>query len=191
MGAGYIVDKLGKEVVSGRASLGPRADVFDAETLALALAAQKACNLAISSPHPTVRFFVDNIAAVDMIHNLKLHPAQASSILFRQAVDKLLRNNPWLGLRFIGFQGTRALMGTNGLTAWRTREACSLQNQSSTAQSPGRAPAPRRDPFVIGDVHGNRARTLPMSCRLFRAFPKIDSFRSMPISMALVTSTPG
>ncbi|KAG9096520.1 hypothetical protein FRC07_010925, partial [Ceratobasidium sp. 392] len=56
-GAGYVIYGRGKEVFSDRVGLGPRADVFDAEMLGLALAAQKACALAIESPIDTIRFF--------------------------------------------------------------------------------------------------------------------------------------
>ncbi|KAG9126385.1 hypothetical protein FRC07_003632 [Ceratobasidium sp. 392] len=89
-GAGYVIYGRGKEVFSGRVGLGPRADVFDAEMLGLALAAQKACALAIESPIDTIRFFVDNMAAVRMIADLSPHAAQSSSIIFRKAIDLYL-----------------------------------------------------------------------------------------------------
>ncbi|KAG9125840.1 hypothetical protein FRC07_005990 [Ceratobasidium sp. 392] len=89
-GAGFVIYGRGEEVLSGRVGLGPRADVFDAEMLGLALAAQKACALAIESPIDTIKFFVDNMAAVRMIADLSPHAAQSSSIIFRKAVDLYL-----------------------------------------------------------------------------------------------------
>jgi hypothetical protein len=65
---------------------------------ALAIAARNAESLVSRSPPPSVLFFVDNIAAVQQIANLRPHPAQASSIHFRKAIDNILSTHPHISI---------------------------------------------------------------------------------------------
>ncbi|KAG9087494.1 hypothetical protein FRC06_002515, partial [Ceratobasidium sp. 370] len=93
VGAGFCILRQGKEIRTGRQSLGPRSDIFDAEMFALALAAKQACALAAESNIPSVDFFTDNRAALTSIVNLRPHPAQAASVIFRGAVDYFLHGD--------------------------------------------------------------------------------------------------
>lgn len=94
--------------------LGPRSEVFDAEMLALALAAKDARTI-IDDPesHPTVhiRFLSDNLAAVRSITSLDKHAAQYASILFREAVDDLLNRYPALTVCVQWVPGHKGIRG--------------------------------------------------------------------------------
>ena len=82
-GAGYVAYTLGREVRSGQWGMGRRAEVYDAEMLALAGAAMFAADYVRSHAGiSSIIFFSDN-QAVSSITNTTNHPAQYMSILFR------------------------------------------------------------------------------------------------------------
>ncbi|KAG9074172.1 hypothetical protein FRC06_010886, partial [Ceratobasidium sp. 370] len=93
VGVGYSIIHQNDEIIAGRRSLGPRSDIFDAEMFALALAAHQAACLENLKVKKLV-FFSDNHAAILSIVDLKPHPAQAASVIFRRAVDSFLNKDP-------------------------------------------------------------------------------------------------
>ncbi|QRW06896.1 Reverse transcriptase from mobile element jockey protein [Ceratobasidium sp. AG-Ba] len=96
VGAGFLIIRSGQEVSQGKLSLGPRADVFDAEMMALAISAKRAEYMVAHSHDPpkSILFSSDNQAAVRSISSLKPHNAQCASIIFRKAIDAILSNHP-------------------------------------------------------------------------------------------------
>ncbi|KAG8704497.1 hypothetical protein FRC09_003495 [Ceratobasidium sp. 395] len=78
---------------------------------ALALASHSATKLVPHIKPATLFFFSDNIAAVQKIVDLKPHPAQSSSILFRRAIDQLLTNHPNLNVEICWIPGHKGITG--------------------------------------------------------------------------------
>ncbi|KAG8728338.1 hypothetical protein FRC10_005060 [Ceratobasidium sp. 414] len=93
VGAGYSIVHRDTELTKGHRSLGPRSDIYNAEIFALALAATQAVRTAPPSVEK-ISFFSDNRAAITSILDLKPHPAQAASIIFRCAIDSFLEKDP-------------------------------------------------------------------------------------------------
>ncbi|KAG8713231.1 hypothetical protein FRC08_013528 [Ceratobasidium sp. 394] len=90
VGVGFCILRKKEEVQAAKRSIGPRADIYDAEMSALALAAHAACTLATQSSTHEIHFYTDNQAALKEVCNLRPHPGQYASILFRKAVDQYL-----------------------------------------------------------------------------------------------------
>ncbi|KAG9103193.1 hypothetical protein FRC07_010066, partial [Ceratobasidium sp. 392] len=97
----------------GKFGLGPRSDIYDAEMVALAIAARKVSNIVSRSQiAPTsIIFSSDNQAAVRSISNLKPHPAQSSSILFRKAIDHILTAHPNIHITVQWVPGHTGIIG--------------------------------------------------------------------------------
>jgi hypothetical protein len=64
VGVGFTIKKSGKEIRVGHLSLGLRAEVFDAEMLALALATHEAVSIAIQRDIWTISLYSDNTATI-------------------------------------------------------------------------------------------------------------------------------
>jgi ribonuclease HI len=112
-GAAYAVYHRGREIASGSFGLGRKAGVYDAEMLALAAAAVRLDTLITASlrasinspitpsntspstlfttPITQVTIFADNTSAISSIYEIRPHPAQRASIIFRRHVDAILR----------------------------------------------------------------------------------------------------
>lgn len=54
VGAGFVIERSGLEAQVGRAGLGPGSEVFDAEMVALALAAQAVRRMVLDPPPPSI-----------------------------------------------------------------------------------------------------------------------------------------
>ncbi|KAF8753638.1 Reverse transcriptase (RNA-dependent DNA polymerase) [Rhizoctonia solani] len=94
VGIGYSVQWKKSEVAKFSGGIGPCANIFDAEMLALALIAQRCVRFARSHNIQKIHVFLDNLAAVRIINRTKPHPAQYASILFRKEVHAFLRDDP-------------------------------------------------------------------------------------------------
>jgi hypothetical protein len=114
-GAAYVIYHMGREISSGSYGLGRRAGVYDAEMLALAAASVPVDTLvtaslraalgvqvpipvpnvphgaAFTTPITKVSFFTDNTSAIQSIYDIRPHPAQRASIIFRRRADAILR----------------------------------------------------------------------------------------------------
>ncbi|QRV91224.1 Reverse transcriptase from mobile element jockey protein [Ceratobasidium sp. AG-Ba] len=115
VGAGFLITRSGREVSRGKLSLGPRADVFDAEMMALAISAKRAAYMVSQSqsPPPFIIFSSDNQAAVRSISSLKPHAAQAASIMFRRSIDQILTDNPHISITVQWIPGHSDFHGNN------------------------------------------------------------------------------
>ena len=111
-GAGYVLLCQGQEVSAGRRGLGKRANVYDAEMLALAGAATAALEYVQQHPQITnIHFFSDNKAAVSSIVDTTDHPAQLSSIVFRRKIDSLLTLFPQARVEVQWVPGHKGIAG--------------------------------------------------------------------------------
>ncbi|CCO36540.1 putative RNA-directed DNA polymerase from transposon BS [Rhizoctonia solani AG-1 IB] len=93
VGVGYSIVWRSSEVARFSGGIGPRADVFDAEMLGLALAARRSVRFAKSHNIRKIHLFSDNQAAVRMINRLGGHPAQFASTIFRKFVHEFLQGH--------------------------------------------------------------------------------------------------
>jgi ribonuclease HI len=111
-GAGYAAYTAGQEIRAGCWSMGRRAEVFDAEMLALAGAAMFASDYVRSHTDITsVIFFSDNQAAVSTVTKTTEHPAQSLSILFRSHVDSILSSSPEIQIEVAWVPGHKGIHG--------------------------------------------------------------------------------
>ncbi|KAF8749018.1 Reverse transcriptase (RNA-dependent DNA polymerase) [Rhizoctonia solani] len=94
VGVGYSVQWKKSEIAKFSGGIGPRADIFDAEMLALALIARRCVRFAKSHNIHKIHVFSDNLAAVRIINRAEPHPAQYASTLFRKEVHAFLANDP-------------------------------------------------------------------------------------------------
>jgi ribonuclease HI len=81
-----------EELVSASIGLGARAEVYDAEMMALSESSRAAIEIVNTSQDPisTLYFFSDNSSAVQSIFTAKLGPAQSHSIAFRERILSFL-----------------------------------------------------------------------------------------------------
>ncbi|EUC61208.1 hypothetical protein RSOL_388210, partial [Rhizoctonia solani AG-3 Rhs1AP] len=92
---GYVVYTKKLPIILKAASIGPRASIYDAEMLGLAKCLTKAVRYASANPNYThIKLYCDNKSAVQTIHDLRRHPAQFASLIFRQAFDLFLDGHP-------------------------------------------------------------------------------------------------
>ncbi|KAF8759636.1 hypothetical protein RHS01_01537 [Rhizoctonia solani] len=82
VGVGYSIVWKKEEVAKFSGGIGPRADIFDAEMLALALIVCRCMQFAKSHNILRIHIFSDNLAAVRIINKCSPHAAQYASILF-------------------------------------------------------------------------------------------------------------
>ncbi|CEL53167.1 hypothetical protein RSOLAG1IB_11299 [Rhizoctonia solani AG-1 IB] len=93
VGVGYSIVWRSLEVARFSGGIGPRAGVFDAEMIGLALAARRSARFAKTHNIWKIHLFLDNQAAVCMINRLDSHSAQFASIMFRKSIHKFLQGH--------------------------------------------------------------------------------------------------
>ncbi|KAF8749671.1 Reverse transcriptase (RNA-dependent DNA polymerase) [Rhizoctonia solani] len=93
VGVGYSIVWKKEEVAKFSGGIGPRADIFDAEMLALALIVRRCTRFAKSHNILRIHIFSDNLAAVRIINKCSPHAAQYASILFRKEAHTFLQGN--------------------------------------------------------------------------------------------------
>ncbi|EUC56479.1 reverse transcriptase from mobile element jockey protein, partial [Rhizoctonia solani AG-3 Rhs1AP] len=93
VGLGFSITLKGKEIGSHSRGIGPRADNYDAEMLAIALLAQNCVAIAEERRIRSIHIFSDNQSAVMTINSPKAHPAQYASLFFREHVHAFLAND--------------------------------------------------------------------------------------------------
>jgi hypothetical protein len=132
-GAAYAIYHMGREIATGSFGLGRKAGVYDAEMLALAAASVRLDPLISASlrasinspvtpsdtppstlfttPITQVAIFADNTSAISSIYDIRPHPAQRASIIFRRHVDAILRVTDVTRLQVAWAPGHKGIAG--------------------------------------------------------------------------------
>lgn len=111
-GAAYTIWYRGAEVKTGKASLGKKAGVYDAEMYALAGASSTLTRLLEIYPQlRQIHFFTDNSAAIASIADTTAHAAQEAAIIFRGHVDDVLGHKHNLQIKLHWVPGHAGIMG--------------------------------------------------------------------------------
>ncbi|KAF8714675.1 Reverse transcriptase (RNA-dependent DNA polymerase), partial [Rhizoctonia solani] len=94
VGLGYIV-KYGHKILARNShSIGPRANIYDAEMLGIAMCLNSAVRTAEQVQAKRIIIYCDNQAAVKAISSLHRHPAQYASRAFHQHAQRFLEKDP-------------------------------------------------------------------------------------------------
>ncbi|KAF8750638.1 Reverse transcriptase (RNA-dependent DNA polymerase) [Rhizoctonia solani] len=94
VGLGYIV-KYGRQILARNShSIGPRANIYDAEMLGIAMCLNSAARIAEQVQAKRIIIYCDNQAAVKAISSLHRHPAQYASRTFHQHAQQFLGKDP-------------------------------------------------------------------------------------------------
>ncbi|KAF8749499.1 Reverse transcriptase (RNA-dependent DNA polymerase) [Rhizoctonia solani] len=94
IGLGFIV-KYGHQTLARQSySIGPRANIYDAEMLGIALCLKKSVAIAEQVQAKRIIVYCDNQAAVKTISSLQRHPAQYAARLFHQYAQRFLEKDP-------------------------------------------------------------------------------------------------
>ncbi|KAF8747105.1 Reverse transcriptase (RNA-dependent DNA polymerase) [Rhizoctonia solani] len=93
VGLGYIV-KYGHKILARNShSIGPRANIYDAEMLGIAMCLNSATRIAEQVQAKRIIIYCDNQAAVKDISSLHRHPAQYASRIFHQHAQQFLEKD--------------------------------------------------------------------------------------------------
>ncbi|KAF8730607.1 Reverse transcriptase (RNA-dependent DNA polymerase), partial [Rhizoctonia solani] len=94
VGLGYIV-KYGHKILARNShSIGPRANIYYAEMLGIAMCLNSAARIAEQVQAKRIIIYCDNQAAVKAISSLHRHPAQYASRAFHQHAQEFLEKDP-------------------------------------------------------------------------------------------------
>ncbi|QRW18647.1 Reverse transcriptase (RNA-dependent DNA polymerase) [Rhizoctonia solani] len=94
IGLGFIV-KYGYQILARQSySIGPRANIYDAEMLGIALCLNKSVSIAEQVQAKRIIIYCDNQAAVKTISSLQRHPAQYAARIFHQHAQRFLEKDP-------------------------------------------------------------------------------------------------
>ncbi|KEP52046.1 putative reverse transcriptase from mobile element jockey protein, partial [Rhizoctonia solani 123E] len=94
VGVGFYITICGRKVDTLSMGIGPRANIFDAEMLALAKCLTKAVRIASTNMINHIHLFCDNQATIRTIHDPSKHPAQYASLIFLRALNLFLEGHP-------------------------------------------------------------------------------------------------
>ena len=91
-GAGFSIIHNNREIRSATLPMGKRAEVFDAEMLAIAAASLQIQDIRNSSANNIkhVHIFTDNVSALQAIHSPVPGPAQTHTLAFRECAREFL-----------------------------------------------------------------------------------------------------
>ncbi|KAF8705292.1 Reverse transcriptase (RNA-dependent DNA polymerase), partial [Rhizoctonia solani] len=94
VGLGFIV-KYGHRILARSShSIGPRASIYDAEMLGIALCLGKSVQIAEQVQAARIAIYCDNQAVVRSISSLHRHPAQYAARIFHQHAHSFLSKDP-------------------------------------------------------------------------------------------------
>ncbi|KAF8713104.1 Reverse transcriptase (RNA-dependent DNA polymerase), partial [Rhizoctonia solani] len=94
VGLGYIIKYSHKILARNSHSIGPRANIYDAEMLGIAMCLNSAAQIAEQVQAKQIIIYCNNQAAVKAILSLHRHPAQYASQAFHQHTQEFLEKDP-------------------------------------------------------------------------------------------------
>ncbi|KAF8686303.1 Reverse transcriptase (RNA-dependent DNA polymerase) [Rhizoctonia solani] len=94
VGLGYIIKYERKTLADGSASVGPRANIYDAEMLGIALFLSKSMQIAEQVQTSRIHIYCDNQSAVRSIIDPRRHPAQYTSRIFHRHAYAFVSGHP-------------------------------------------------------------------------------------------------